>query len=91
MIRFDLAGVTVAPPSASLTDDLALVVSGSPANEANAADAIRQTGTGEFTVDWLRGPLDPTVTPELTVSIEDDAEIPESDLLRIVRAHRITD
>jgi hypothetical protein len=80
VIGFDLAGVTVAPPSASLTVDFALVVSGSPADEANATDAIRQTGTGEFTVDWLRGPLDPTVTPELTVTVEDDVEIPESSL-----------
>jgi hypothetical protein len=80
VIGFDLAGVTVVPPSASLTVDLALVVSGSPANEANATNAILQNGTGQFTIDWLRGSLDPTVTPELTVSIEDDVEIPESSL-----------
>lgn len=80
LVRFDLTGVTVTPPSASATIDISLVISGSPANQANAADAILQSGWADFTVEWLRGPLDPAVTPELSVPIEEDVEIPESSL-----------
>jgi hypothetical protein len=80
VLVFDLAGVTIAPPTATVTVDASLVVSGSPANAANATDAILQTGTADFTVEWLRGPLDPSVTPELTVDVQDDVEIPESSL-----------
>jgi hypothetical protein len=80
VLVFDLAGVTIAPPTATVTVDASLVVSGSPANAANATDAILQTGTADFTVEWLRGPLDPAVTPELTVDVQDDVEIPESSL-----------
>ncbi len=80
VLVLDLAGVTIAPPTATITIDASLVVSGSPANAANATDAIVQTGTADFTVEWLRGPLDPAVTPELTVAIQDNVEIPESTL-----------
>jgi hypothetical protein len=80
VIAFDLAGVTVAPPAASLTLDVSLVVSGSPANAPNATDAILQSGSADFTIENLWGALDPAVTPELSVAIEDDVEIPESSL-----------
>ena len=78
VLTFDLTGVTVVPGSAVFTLTLSMVVSGSPLNEPNASGAILQLGTADFTVEWLRGPLDPAVTPELTQDVEGHAEIPPS-------------
>jgi hypothetical protein len=76
----DLAGVTIVPAEAWVRVDLSLTLSGSPLNAANAASAVLQTGTADFEVARLHGPLDPAATPELTVEIEDFTEIPESSL-----------
>jgi hypothetical protein len=76
----DLTGVTIVPAEAWVRVDIALTLSGSALNAANATDAILQSGTADFDVAWLQGPLDPTVTPELTIEIEDFTEIPESSL-----------
>jgi hypothetical protein len=76
----DLAGVTIVPGAAWVRVDLSLTLSGSPLNAANAASAVLQAGTADFDVARLHGPLDPTVTPELVIEIEDFTEIPESSL-----------
>jgi hypothetical protein len=76
----DLTGVTIVPAEAWVRVDVDLTLSGSSLNAANAASAILQTGTADFEVAWLRGPLDPAVTPELTIEIEDFTEVPESSL-----------
>jgi len=54
------------------------VVSGSPLNAANAANAIVQGGAADLVVEWLRGPLDPQATPELTRAVEGSVEVPVS-------------
>jgi hypothetical protein len=76
----DLAGVTIVPGEAWIRVNVTLTLSGSPLNAVNAASAIVQTGTADFEVAWLQGPLDPDVTPELTIAIEDFTEVPESSL-----------
>jgi hypothetical protein len=76
VLTFDLAGVTIVPGATSFTVTVSMVVSGSPLNAANAADAIVQGGTADLVVEWLRGPLDPQATPELTRAVECHVEIP---------------
>ena len=78
VLTFDLADVTIVPASAVFTLALSVVVSGSPLNEPNAASAVLQVGTADFAVEWLRGSLDPEVTPELTQDVEGHVEIPSS-------------
>lgn len=78
VLTFDLAGVTIVPASADFTLALSTVVSGSPLNAPNAAGAILQVGTADFAVEWLRGSLDPQVTPELSQTVEGHVEIPPS-------------
>jgi hypothetical protein len=78
VLTFDLAGVTIVPASADFSLDLSMVVSGSALNEPNAANAVLQQGVADFAVEWLSGPLDPQVTPELSQAVEGHAEIPPS-------------
>jgi hypothetical protein len=76
VLTFDLAGVTIEPGASSFMTAVSLVVSGSPLNAANAANAIVQGGTADLAVEWLRGPLDPQATPELTRAVEGSVEVP---------------
>ncbi len=80
VLTFDLAGVTMVPASAVFAVTLSMVVSGSPLNEPNAANGVLQVGTADFAVEWVRGSLDPDVTPELTQDVEGHAEVPQSSL-----------
>jgi hypothetical protein len=76
----DLTGVTIVPGSTEIQVDVTVTLSGSPLDAANAEQAILQTGSADFQATWLRGPLDPAVTPELTVDVSDVTEIPQSSL-----------
>jgi len=79
-VSVDLQGVTVVPGAAAFRLDASLMLTGSPLNAANADDALVHAGSMDLEAAWLRGPLDPDVTPELRVGISDFVEIPESSL-----------
>jgi len=81
VLDFNLAGVTLVPASVSVTVAGSATAGGTPIPAAAGVDAIVQTG--EITtieIEAVSGSLDPALTPELTVSIEEIDEIPESDI-----------
>ncbi len=75
-VTFNLAGVTIAPPTANA--DLALTFTVPPGGIAPASladSAVIQSGTGTIVVRSLKGSLDPAQTPELTVAVRDSQQI----------------
>ena len=81
VLTFDLYGVTVVP--AAVTVDLvgSATVEGAPIPAGLGVNAIVQFGgISTLQVESVAGSLDPTVTPELNVSIEEVEEISRGDL-----------
>ena len=80
VLTFDLTGVTfdVAGVQAVLADSM--ILPATPINPALGTAALMQTGTANFTVRSLSGPLDPAATPELVVSGENAQEVQSSDI-----------
>jgi len=80
VLNFDLAGVTIVPDSVTVDISGSVTVGGSPIPPALGDSAIVQTGViASVQVQSASGPLDPTLTPELTVSVEEVEEILRSD------------
>jgi len=81
VLNFNLAGVTLVPASVSVAVAGGATVGGTPIPAAVGDSAIVQTGSvTTLEVEAVAGALNPTLTPELNVSIEEVKEIPESDI-----------
>jgi hypothetical protein len=74
----DLAGATMVPDSVDVELQVQVTLTGNAANAANADSAIMQTGSADFRVQRLSGYLDPAVTPELAVEVEDSTVLDNS-------------
>lgn len=75
IVTFDLAGVTIVPDSVRITFEGSVTWSGGAIPAGQGDDALTQTGVGNIVVRRLAGTLDPAVTPELNVSVEEAEEI----------------
>ena len=81
VLNFDLAGVTLVPATATVEVVGSATVGGTPIPASVGDSAIVQTGEiPTLEVESVAGLLDPTETPELTVSIEEVEEVQESDI-----------
>lgn len=81
VLIFDLAGVSVVPAAVSVTVAGSGTVGGTPIPAGLGDSAIVQNGgIATLEIAAVSGTLDPTLTPELIVSIEEVEEIPEADL-----------
>lgn len=78
ILVIDLAGATMVPDSVEVELRVQVTLTGNPANGANADSAIVQSGLADFRVQSLSGELDPTVTPELAVLVEDSTVLDNS-------------
>jgi hypothetical protein len=78
-VSFDLTRVRITPGSVTVT--LAGSVNLTGTTTAAVADSsVIQTGTGNIVVERLRGNLDPAVTPELVIAVEEFDEFPAADV-----------
>jgi hypothetical protein len=79
-LNFDLANVTIVPESVSVSVVGTGTVGGTPIPAGLGDSAIVQTGgIATLVVQAVAGTLDPTTTPELTVSIEEVEEVESDD------------
>ena len=76
---FDLTNVTLVPSLAVATASGLATATNAVVTSAVVSDAILAQGTGDIVVQSLSGNLDPLVTPELTVSIEEFEELSSDD------------
>jgi hypothetical protein len=75
-VTFNLAGVTITPPTANTDLSFTFTVPGGGISPTSLGDsAVIQSGTGVLVVRRLEGSLDPTKTPELTVAVADSQQI----------------
>jgi len=77
-LSIDLAGATMVPASVLVELRVQVTLTGNPANGANADSAIVQSGLADFRVQSVSGNLDPSVTPELAVVVEDSTVLDNS-------------
>jgi hypothetical protein len=77
-LSIDLAGATMVPDSVQVELRVQVTLTGNPANGANADSAIVQSGLADFRVQSVSGNLDPSVTPELAVVVEDSTVLDNS-------------
>jgi hypothetical protein len=81
VLSFDLANVTVVPASVSVSVVGSGTVGSTPIPAGLRDSAIVQFGgIATLEVESMSGVLDPTKTPELTVSIEDSTEVLRGEL-----------
>jgi hypothetical protein len=80
LLTFPLAGVTIVPSEAEASAEGSAVTGTATVTSAIISSAVIVDGNGTVTIQSVSGELDPTETPELTVSIEEVEEIPESDI-----------
>ncbi|MFQ5704900.1 MAG: hypothetical protein ACE5HT_12870 [Gemmatimonadales bacterium] len=81
VLNFNLAGVSIVPADVRATIAGTATVGGTPINIALGDSALVQTGSiPMIKVEALSGPLDPTQTPELIVSVEQSSEVPRSNV-----------
>jgi hypothetical protein len=78
-VVFNLAGVTIKPPTASADLRAIFTVPGGGAQPAGGDSSIIQSGAGTIVVRRLDGKLDPGQTPELTVTVRDSQQIDSTD------------
>ena len=97
-IAFNLAGVTITPPTAGAQVHLTFTIPvGGLANAATLKDStIIQSGTGRLAARRLVGSLDPATTPELNVAVEefqqvDTTEFNFGDMKDAVQQARLND
>jgi len=78
-VSFDLTKVKIAPGSVNAA--LAGTVNLTGTTTAAVQDSsVIQSGSGVIVVEQLKGSLDPTVTPELILAVEESDEIPSSNV-----------
>lgn len=75
IVTFDLAGVTIVPDSVRIRFQGSVTWASGVIPAGQGDDALTQTGTGNIVVRRLVGTLDPAVTPELNVAVEETEEI----------------
>lgn len=81
VLTFNLAGVRIVPAAVSVAVSGTATVGGTPIPAGLGDRAIVQYGgITTLQVAAVSGTLDPALTPELNVSIEEVEEIPEADL-----------
>ena len=70
-VTFNLAGAAIAPADVIASIDGTVQAATATVTAAEIAQAITVSGGGEVTIAAAVGPLDPAVTPELVVQVED--------------------
>jgi hypothetical protein len=93
---FNLAGVTIKPPTVTAALSFTFTVPPGGVNPAVADSAIIQTGLGRIVARTIYGKLDPTKTPELKVAVEqyqavDSSQFNFGDLKDAVQQARVND
>lgn len=97
-ITFNLAGVTITPPTAGAALHLSFTIPvGGMANAVTLQDSTMiQSGTGRIAARRLVGSLNPATTPELNVAVEqfqqiDSSEFDFGDMKDAVQQARLND
>ncbi len=81
VLNFNLAGVAIVPAVVQALVSGTITVGGTPIPGGLGDSALVQTGTiPTLKVEALSGPLDPTQTPELIVSVEESSEVPRGNV-----------
>ncbi len=78
-LNFNLAGVTIIPSQAMVDISGTATAALATITPTVITNAVVADGTGDLEVESLAGPLDPAVTPELAVTVEESEEITRDD------------
>jgi len=95
-VTLDLAGAVIIPARVVVAVSGSASAASATITSANATDAVVVDGGGSLVIESVAGRLDPALTPELTVSMEEFNEVERSsvdfgDLEDAVRGSRIND
>jgi hypothetical protein len=74
-VSFDLAKVKITPATVNATVAGTVTLT-STTTAATADSSVIQSGTGTIVVERLQGPLNPAVTTELRIDVEESDEVP---------------
>jgi hypothetical protein len=77
-VSFNLAGVRIRPPDVNITLSGTVNLASTTTTAVDDSSIIQSGAARLVVVERLRGPLDPAVTPELVIAVEESAEIPRS-------------